>query len=384
MKIVCDKNMPLGRTLFATLGTVTLVDGAHLTSADLKDAEMLIVRDTPINEALLGNSAVKFVGSAITGVDHLDKAWLAKAGIRWVYAPRANGESVADYCIAALLEYGHMRRITLEGKTAAVIGVGWIGSMVRTRCEALGMRVLCCDPPRQANPRDNEAQNFQTLEEVLAEADFIIPLVPLTDEGAYPTRHMINTETLAGTRYGAVLINMARGAVCDTQAVVTALKSGRLSDGIFDVWEGEPDFNPELADLAFLATPHLAGHSYEGKVNGTVSVYHSACNFFGKRPGLMPMLPPPIVPRIEMDAVGKSDEEILWYLTQKISMIVAEHLRFQETFHLSSELRKRAFAALRKSYSYRRQYCATTVALKHASARLIAKVQGLGFKVETA
>ncbi len=383
MKIVCDKNMPLGRTLFGTLGEVKLVDGANLTSADVTDAEVLIVRDTPINEELLGGSSVKFVGVAITGVDHLDKAWLAKAGIRWVYAPRANGESVADYCVAALLEYGHTRRVQLEGKTIAIIGVGWIGSMVRTRCEAMGMRVLCCDPPRKDNPRDADAQNFYTLAEVLAEADFVVPLVPLTKDGPYPTYRMINAETLEGTRYGAVLINMARGAVCDTEAVKQALKTGRLSDGLFDVWEGEPLYDNELADLAFLATPHLAGHSYEGKVNGTISVYNAACNFFGKRSGLTPILPPPIVPRIEIDALGKTDEEILWYLTQKISMIVADHLRFQETFHLPMELRKRAFAALRRSYSYRRQYCATTVALRHASSALMAKVQGLGFKVDT-
>ena len=379
MKILCDSSMPLGRTLFRTLGEVSLVDGSRLTAGDVRDADMLMVRDTPLNAELLEGSAVRFVGTAVTGTDHVDKAWLAQAGIRWVNAPRANGESVADYCLAALLEYGHMRHAVLEGATVALIGVGWIGSMVRRRCEALGMRVLCCDPPRQENPRDHEAKSFLPLEEVLGEADYIIPFCPLTREGSYPTWHMINQATLAQTKGGAVLINMARGGVCDTGAVVAALREGVLHDGIFDVWEGEPDFSSELADLAFLATPHLAGHAYEGKVNGTVAVYHAACDYLGRQPVPNLILPPPAVPQITIDAAGKSDEEVLWFLTQKLSMIVADHLNFQDLVHQPQAVRMRRFSALRRTYSYRRQFCSTTVTLRHGSAALANKVSALGF-----
>ena len=310
MKIVCDTNMPLGRTLFGTLGTVTLVDGSRLTAEQVKDADVLMVRDIKISADLLEGSSVRFVGTAVTGVDHVDIAWLNRQGIRWVNAPRSNGESVADYCIAALLEYAHTRHRCLEGATVALIGVGWIGSMVRARCEGIGMRVLCCDPPRQRNAYDLEAQNFMQLNEVLAQADYVIPLVPLTKEGAYATWHMLNAETFAQTKYGAVLINMARGAVCDTAALCAALREGCIGDAIIDVWEDEPNFSPELADLAFLATPHLAGHSYEGKVNGTIAVYHALCTYLGRSPSIEPILPPPIHPKIDIDARGKTDEEI--------------------------------------------------------------------------
>lgn len=382
MRICCDKNMPLGRTLFGTLGPVTLVNGARLRAEDLSETDMLVVRDTPVNEKLLGGTPVRFVGVAVTGTDHLDKAWLAKAGIRWVHAARANGESVADYCIAALLEYAHMRGVTLAGKTVALLGVGWIGAMVRSRCEAMGMRVLCCDPPRRDNRNDLDAQSFRSQQEILAEADFVIPFVPLTHDGPYPTYHMIDAAALEGTRYGAVLVNMARGAVCDTRAVIDALRSGRLSDAILDVWENEPVYSAELAELAFLATPHLAGHSYEGKVNGTVSVYNAACNYFGKRPALTPMLPPPVYPHLEIDAHGKRDEEVLWFLTQKISMIVADHLRFQDTFHLDDRARAQAFGALRRTYPYRRQFCATEVEVLHGTPALRAKIAGIGFRLK--
>lgn len=383
MKIVVDTNLPLGRTLFGTLGEVKLVDGAHLTHEVVKDAELLMVREAPIGAPLLEGSTVRFVGSAITGSDHIDKPWMMQAGIRWVNAPRANGESVADYCLAALLEYGHMRHRTLEGATVALIGVGWIGTMVRDRCLALGMNVLCCDPPRKDSPYDAEAQTFQSLEAILPQADYIIPFVPLTHDGPYPTWHMLNRETLALAKDGAVLINMARGAVCDTDALLEALRSGKLSDGIFDVWEDEPNFSRELAEQAFLATPHLAGHSYEGKVNGTVVVYHAACAYLGKQPSISPTLPPPPVPRIDVDGFAQTDEEALWFVTQRLSMIVADHLAFSESFTLDPAARRRRFASLRHAYRYRRQFSATTVVIHHSTPALIAKFKGLGFQVET-
>lgn len=381
MKILCDSSMPLGRTLFRSLGDVTLVDGSRLTPDKVRDADMLMVRDTPLNAMLLEGSSIKFIGTAVTGTDHVDKAWLAQASIRWVHAPRANGESVADYCLAALLEYAHTRHVQLSGATVALIGVGWIGGMVQHRCEALGMRVLCCDPPRRDNARDLEAQDFLALEEVLGEADFIIPFVPLTKEGRYPTWHMINQGTLAMAKPGCVLINMARGGVCDTADLIAALREGQLRDAICDVWEGEPDFSSELADLAFLATPHLAGHAYEGKVNGTIAVYHAACDYLGRQPIPNLILPPPSVPEITIDAAGKSDEEVLWFITQKLSLIVADHLNFQELIHQPQPVRMRRFSALRRTYSYRRQFCSTTVTLRHGSAALGRKISALGFRL---
>jgi erythronate-4-phosphate dehydrogenase len=381
MKILCDTMMPLGRTLFGTLGEVALVDGSRLTPALLKDAEMLMVRDVKLDARLLEGSSIRFIGTAVAGTDHIDKDFLEQAGIRWVHAPRANGESVADYCMAALLEYGHTRHCELAGKTVALIGVGWIGSMVRARCEALGMRVLCCDPPRVDNPHDTATIGFMSLEDCLAEADFIIPMVPLTTTGKYPTKHMLNAATLAKAKYGAVLVNMSRGAVCDTAALIAALREGSLKDVMIDVWEDEPNFSPELADLAFLATPHLAGHSYEGKTNGTIAVYHAVCSYLGREPSLRPILPPPIVPRIEIDVRGKSDEEILWFLTQKISMIVADHMNFIDAIHLPEADRKRRFVAQRRTYPYRRQFCATTVYATHASEALLAKIEGIGFSL---
>lgn len=381
MKIVCDTNMPLGRTLFGTLGTVTLVDGSRLTAEQVKDADVLMVRDTRIGPDLLDGSSVRFVGTAVTGTDHVDVAWLNRQGIRWVNAPRANGESVADYCIAALLEYAHTRHRTLEGATVGLIGVGWIGSMVRQRCEGIGMRVLCCDPPRQRNAYDLEAQGFMTQADVLAQADYIIPLVPLTKNGDYPTWHMLDEAALAQAKYGAVLINMSRGAVCDTEALCKALREGSIGDAIIDVWENEPDFSTELADLAFLATPHLAGHSYEGKVNGTVAVYHALCTYLGRTPSIDPILPPPIHPKVDIDAHGKTDEEVLWYLTQKLSMIVADHLNFMDVIHLPQNQRMRRFSTQRRTYAYRRQYCATQINVTHGSNTLKAKIAALGFKV---
>ena len=85
---------------------------------------------------------------------------------------------------------------------------------------------------------------------------------------------------------------------------------------------------------------------------------------------------------MEIDAHGKTDEEILWYITQKLSMIVADHLNFQDIIHLPQAQRMRRFATQRRTYPYRRQFCATHIQVKHGTPKLLAKIAALGFKVD--
>src|SRR5574344_1854484 len=104
LKIVCDKNMPLAREAFSTLGTVMQKDGRLLTAADVRDADLLMCRSTTkVNAALLDGSRVRFLGSAVIGTDHLDFPYLKERGIPVATAPGCNAESVANYLTAALL-----------------------------------------------------------------------------------------------------------------------------------------------------------------------------------------------------------------------------------------------------------------------------------------
>ncbi|MEI7899282.1 MAG: DUF3410 domain-containing protein [bacterium] len=379
MKIVCDKNMPYAAEAFGTLGEVCLKDGRQITPADVRDAELLITRSTTqINAALLAGSAVRFYGSGVIGTDHIDIPYVESRGIAWTGASGCNAESVATYITAALLWLGGHDRLTLEGKTIGVVGVGHVGRRVCSHARALGLRVLANDPPRQRDATDVEARSFVSLDRALAEADIITCHVPLTASGPDATRHLLGAAQFARIKPGAIFINAARGPVADTDALLAVL-GARVAHAVIDCWEGEPAYRPDLLARADLATPHIAGHSYEGKVNGTAIVYRRACAFLGVEPSCPFTLPEPPVPEWQADAAGRSDEEVLRELVLSVYDIGADSLRLKASCVADGAARAAAFDAQRSRYPMRREFASTRVTLSHASGTLAAKMRGLGF-----
>ncbi|NLE28995.1 MAG: 4-phosphoerythronate dehydrogenase, partial [Phycisphaerae bacterium] len=148
MKIIADENIPYVREAFEPLGRTELVPGRSMTSALLKDADVLLVRSvTRVNEALLGGTRVKFVATATIGTDHVDEDYLKKAGIAFSNAAGSNSNSVAEYITAALLTLADRKGFQIASKTVGVVGVGNVGSKVAHKCSVLGMNVLKNDPP---------------------------------------------------------------------------------------------------------------------------------------------------------------------------------------------------------------------------------------------
>jgi erythronate-4-phosphate dehydrogenase len=270
MKIAVDRNMPLAQEAFATLGEVQVVDGRSLQSKDIRNTTILAIRSTTkVQAALLDGTDVRFVGTATIGTDHLDIPYLEKQNIKWVYSPGCNARSVAEYITAALLHLAITYNQPLKDQTLGIIGVGNVGSRVAAQAEALGMRVLLNDPPRA---RTEDAQAFCELSMLLHESDYITMHVPLANDGQDPTFHMVNETFLARMKPTAFFINAARGAIVQTPALIKALQHATIRAAVLDTWEGEPAISPELLERATIATPHIAGHSFEGKVNGTLMV----------------------------------------------------------------------------------------------------------------
>ena len=143
MKIIADTNIPFVKECCASVGDVTVLSGRDFTPQTIAGADALLVRSiTRVDERLLAGSSVRFVGTATIGFDHVDVDYLHRSGIGFASAPGSNANSAAEYVLAALLEIGRRKNITLEGKSIGVIGVGNVGSRVAAKCEALGMRVL--------------------------------------------------------------------------------------------------------------------------------------------------------------------------------------------------------------------------------------------------
>jgi len=381
MKIVCDKNMPYAAEAFGTLGEVLLKDGRQIAPEDVRDAELLITRSTTkVNAGLLDGSAVRFYGSGVIGTDHIDIPYLESRGIVWSPAPGCNAESVANYVTAALLWLGGKFGLALEGKTLGVIGVGNVGRRVCNHARALGLRVLADDPPRRRDAADAEARGFVTLDRVLEESDIITCHVPLTKSGPDATWHLLKAAQFARMKPGVIFLNAARGPVIETDALLAALGS-RVSHAVIDCWEGEPAYRPDLLARADLATPHIAGHAYEGKVNGTAIVYRRACAFLGVAPACPFTLPPPPLPEWRADAAGRQDEDMLRELVLSVYDIEADSRRLKASCVADDAARAAAFDAQRSHYPMRRQFDSTRVLLAGASETLRAKARGLGFMV---
>jgi erythronate-4-phosphate dehydrogenase len=259
------------------------------------------VRSTvKVNAALLAGSRVRFVGTATIGIDHLDTAWLDGAGIRWASAPGSNADSVVQWFAGALAMVPDVARRQL-----GIVGVGNVGGRIERLWRALDVPPpLLCDPPRA---RAEGAAGFVGLDEIMARCDLVTLHVPLVRHGEDATVHLLDARRL---RPGAWLINACRGEVLANE---TALAPDNPL--ILDVYEGEPRPDPRLVARARLATPHIAGHSLDGKAKGTQMIYEAACAFLKITPTWSPResLPPAparIVVQCRQDGVAAALEAV--------------------------------------------------------------------------
>jgi erythronate-4-phosphate dehydrogenase len=381
MRIVADANIPFVRECFSSVGEVRVLSGREITPQVVADADALLVRSiTAVNEPLLAGSKVRFVGTATIGFDHVDVSYLQRSGIGFASAPGSNANSAAEYVIAGLLEIGRRRRILLEGKSIGVIGVGNVGGRVARKCEGLGMRVVRNDPPLQRQTSDPQYVGL----EALYDCDFITIHTPLTREGIDKTFHLADAFFFAQLKPGAVFVNASRGAVVETAALKAAIRAGRLGAVVLDVWEGEPNIDVELLGMVDLASPHIAGYSFDGKVAGMIMIYRSLCERFGLAPefDVTDFLPVPEIPRLEVETGDAGDDELLARIAERIYSISRDDRDTRQIANQPRESRGRFFDSLRKNYPVRREFQNTTVALDKPCESLARKLRGIGFVVE--
>ena len=384
-KIVCCSNMPFVKEAFSLLGEPLVKDGRTITGADVKDAEIMAIRSTTkVSREMLEGSKVRFVGTATIGTDHMDKAYMDGAGITWCYAPGCNANSVSEYFTTALLRLATRHNISLEGKTIGVIGVGNVGSLVVKKAKTLGMRVLRNDPPKERLEKSTEENKWYSLDEVLREADVITLHVPLTKTGQDATYQMAGRSFFEKMKPGCVFFNCARGGVVNTNELLSAMDCKTVSHAVIDTWEGEPVFRTDLLKRVDVGTPHIAGHSFEGKVYGTVMVYQAACKFLGVKATWAPdnLWPEPIVPEITEDAAGLRDEEVLWRIVSRVYDIEADDRRLRDGSVEDDKTRSAHFDCLRSRYPVRREFRFTRVTLCNGRPELKQKVSELGFMID--
>lgn len=376
-KIVADDKIPFLKGVMEPYADIFYLPGAKTTAVDVREADAIFTRTrTKCNEALLKGSSVRLIATATIGFDHIDTAYCEAAGIRWVNAPGCNSWSVQQYITTAIITLAHQRKLTLSGLTIGIIGVGNVGSKVTKAAEALGMRVLLNDPPRA----DKEgAEGFVSLDTLLSESNIVTCHTPLTKEGPYPTYHLASELFFGKMKDKAIFINTSRGPVADTSALKQAAKS-KLSDYILDVWEGEPNPEPDLLNEAFIGTPHIAGYSSDGKANGTATCVREFSHFFGIDalknwyPESIPT--PPMPTTFSIDGNGKSDEQILYETITHTYPIWEDSDRLKQT--------PSTFEEQRGGYWIRREFKNFTIKTINVPRNVSESLKNIGFKMEDA
>jgi len=285
MKIIIDNKIPFikGRLEKASdnrSGKMPPVETIYASPSEMtrqlvKDADALIIRTrTHCDAKLLEGTKVRLIVTATIGTDHIDIPWCENNGICVRNAAGSNAPGVAQYVWSSLLRCG----FSISAQTLGVVGYGHVGSIVADWGRQMGVNVLVCDPPRQkAGFTDND---YVSLDHILGSADAVTLHTPLTHDGKDATFHMIGERELSIMRRGAILINTSRGPVVDNTAWTRHLEEGNTR-AVVDVWENEPDINLNLLEKAVIATPHIAGYSFEGKQRATRMALAATGRFFG-------------------------------------------------------------------------------------------------------
>lgn len=340
IKIVADKNIPFLEGLFEPYADIVFKDGKGINAADVKDADALLIRTrTRCNAELLEGSKVSIIATATIGTDHIDLDWCKANGIRVYNAQGCNAGGVMQYVFSALYGTASRKGIKLDGATMGIIGVGNVGKKVEHMARYLGFNVLKCDPPRAEK---EGPEGFCDLEYLLANSNIVTIHTPLDET----TKGMADSHFFDLMRPGTFFINTSRGEVVDDQALMEAIP--KLGPVIIDTWNNEPDINPQLMDMVDIATPHIAGYSFQGKQNGTASAVRAIARHFGIM-GLFHFFPTSDIPEHQpkkLDLKGKNQGEITAVFQYNYPIFTDDFM-----FRMQPD----NFEKMRSEYQYRRE-----------------------------
>lgn len=340
MKIVADSDVPFLQGVFEPYARVVYMKGRQISREDVLDADVLVIRTrTKCGEELLEGSKVSMIATATIGLDHIDLDYCRRKGILVHNAEGCNAGGVMQYVFSALYGVAARKAIKLDGCSIGIIGVGHVGSRVEETARHLGFNVLRCDPPRA---EAEGPEGFCSLEQLLAESQVVTMHVPLDDT----TRGMADEEFFTRMRPGSIFINASRGEVVKEDALKAAMP--KFGGVIIDTWCNEPDVDEELMEMVDIATPHIAGYSFQGKQNGTAATVQAVARHFGIEPlyDFFPQTDMEGHEPVMLDLRGKNQGEIA-------AVFQYNYPIFTDDFRFRMEPDK--FEKIRSEYQYRRE-----------------------------
>jgi Phosphoglycerate dehydrogenase and related dehydrogenases len=400
IKIVADKDIPFLKGVFEPYSLIEYYNGKEINSDIIKNADILLIRTrTKCNASLLEGSKVKLIATATIGTDHIDLDFCNSHGIKVINAPGCNSGGVMQYVFTAIFNIAVSHSVwhnevptnaapanavftnaspanavftnvapanddqpTANESNAAnlfqpinktkigVIGVGHVGSKVANLAEYLGFEVLRNDPPKEIEQTLafnngyltlDDFVDYYSIEYILENADIITLHVPLNDS----TFKMASDSFFSKIKKGAIFINSSRGEVVDESALLRYMDNFYT---VIDVWNNEPNTNLEILKRATIATPHIAGYSLEGKINGTQMAVRGIADNFSELEALKNFVVTEVSP----------NPNILNLKQLSLNEIASTLLKIFPILDLDKKLRENSssFEQIRNNYNYRREF----------------------------
>lgn len=341
MKIVIDNAIPFIKGVLEPFADILYREGGELCRDDILGADALIIRTrTKCDASLLQGSNVKIIATASSGYENIDVEYCRQNGIFIKSASGCNAAGVMDYVFSALYGCAARKSIPLTGATFGIIGVGESGSKVERMARMLGFKVLLCDPIRMEKEGPSQ---FCSLDNLLANSDIVSLHLPLNES----TRDSVDSTFFEKMRLGAFFINTAHGGIVDEKALIDAIP--KLGPVVIDTWANEPNINLSLMDKVDIATPHVAGYSYQSKQTSTMMAVRTVARFFGIKK-LYEFYPDADVKQLEavkLDVNGMNQGQIASTFQYNYPIFSDDFLFRMNPF---------GFDEIRANYQYRREF----------------------------
>jgi erythronate-4-phosphate dehydrogenase len=393
MKILLEDTIPFGESYLDNVGEVITYAWQNLVASDLADIDILALRSTTkvTPELLKDANKLQFVTTATAGTNHIDKAYLNANKIAHSSAAGCNAVAVAEYVLSVLLHAQKSEKLDLYSATVGIVGAGNVGTALSVLLDAVGVSYVLCDPPLQ---EAGDKRAFVGMDDI-ARCDVITLHVPFVRGGPHPTGKLIDSALLSQLNEHQLLINACRGEVIDELALHARLTSLSAPTVVLDVFDNEPSIDTRLFDYCWFVTPHIAGHSVEGKVRGTQMIYEQICHRTGQKatkalsdflesiPPIKVSLQHPTQTRLSVDDLIEVFHRIYDIAVDDIAMRQSVKRVENADTHAHGESVALQFAALRKQYRVRRECSAHTLVVPHNTSEEIAKtLKNLGFSVQ--
>ncbi|NVJ62000.1 MAG: 4-phosphoerythronate dehydrogenase [Gammaproteobacteria bacterium] len=351
-KILADKAIPFTEFYFSSIAEVTRVAASEITNQRCESFDGLLIRSvTQVDESLLSNTAIKWVGTATIGIEHLDLNWLKSNFIQWHSAPGCNALAVVQYVLSALAVWSEQSAKPFESITAGIVGLGEVGSRLKRALDYLSVNTRYCDP------FVNSGDGSIALTQLLDECDVVTLHVPLTKNGSAPTYYLMDERAFEHLASDKLLINAARGDVIQGKALTSWLEKG--GQAILDVWPNEPNISNQLLNKVLVGTPHIAGYSIEGKLNATTQLFHRLTEFLNIENNGFESSPLSESEWIESDSKSLTDLLLASY------NILDDHKQL-----IVSDINAERFSSLRNNYMFRHDYSGQKTKNDHWAADL--------------